>query len=520
MHHSDRIDEARPISVIICSLSDEPGLGPLLNQLKRCNPTPEVVVAMPQLCPKLQAAHESVVWVKATRGRAQQLNEGARASSGRTILFLHADSKLPDDAMVSIQEATARPGVVGGAFRLALDAEGLGFRIIEKAINFRTRCLRMPYGDQGIFLLRWVHEKIGGFRELDIMEDADLVRRARRLGDWALCESAMTTSARRWQTNGLFRTTLVNFITQIGEGMGVSHGSLRRFYDRHLSNGRPTATDKSSGRVRTVLMLVLLMAATITSIVYRSDIIRSLFGPPDVDAHEQYERREGAPSFDHSVWDAVLKDIVNADGTVDYKRLHDSPTGLNRYIEQLAECDFDALDRDGKLALLINAYNAFTLRLIVDHYPIKSIRDIPSSKRWGHKRWQIGDLTLSLEEIENDYLRGRFAEPRIHFAINCASQSCPPLRPEAFTPALLEKQLQEQTTQLHGAGSFASYDSERATLTLNPIYDWYRSDFHSDEEGLIRYAAGFMPALKRDLEKGISVSISWKTYDWSLNKTP
>jgi hypothetical protein len=151
---------------------------------------------------------------------------------------------------------------------------------------------------------------------------------------------------------------------------------------------------------------------------------------------------------------------------------------------------------------------------------VKSIRDIPKEKRWTHKRWRIGSLTLSLEEIENDYLRKRFREPRIHFALNCASEGCPPLRREAFNPTRIEGQLQEQSMALHKAGGFVSYDPSSRTLSLNPIYDWYRGDFGKGDDGVIAYVAQYLPAVAEAIKSGAEVHIKWMPYGWGLNKTP
>ncbi len=156
--------------------------------------------------------------------------------------------------------------------------------------------------------------------------------------------------------------------------------------------------------------------------------LEQAFGPAAVTLEEAYDSQQEGEAFDHALLDAVLQLHVQEGGWVDYQCLSKSTGQLDQYISSLARVNFSALSRDAKLALLINAYNAFTLRLILDHLPLESIRDIPEADRWEAKRWQIGDMKLSLLSLENDILRSQFREPRMHFAINCASVGCPPLR--------------------------------------------------------------------------------------------
>ena len=140
----------------------------------------------------------------------------------------------------------------------------------------------------------------------------------------------------------------------------------------------------------------------------------------------------GEGSFDHGVLDRLLRQHVSAPGFVNYEELAADAHILDTYLESIAGVDFAALARDEKLALLINTYNAATLQLVLDHLPLTSIKNIPTRDRWKARRWNIGGTVFSLEEIENNELRSKFIDPRIHFAINCASLGCPKLRCAAF----------------------------------------------------------------------------------------
>lgn len=240
--------------------------------------------------------------------------------------------------------------------------------------------------------------------------------------------------------------------------------------------------------------------------------------PPEVESREAFAETEGAQgaAVDHSGFDALLARVVK-DGGVDYAALAADPAALDAYLETLAAADFEALSRDGKLALLINAYNAFTLRLILDHYPLESIKDIPSAERWTAKRWALLGTTLSLDAIEHEYLRAKFQEPRIHFAINCASVSCPPLRAEAYTPAALEEQLADQARYVHGQPTWLRYDAEANALELTQLYEWFGGDFEQAAGSVPAFVARYVPELAQALEAGREPSLSYLPYDWGLN---
>lgn len=253
------------------------------------------------------------------------------------------------------------------------------------------------------------------------------------------------------------------------------------------------------------------------TLLVRPGCVSGLFGPPRVTLAEVYAGQRSGARFDHSVWDALLKNRVTPEGWVDYEALQYDMPALERYLKILAEVDFDALGRDEKLALLINAYNAFTVKLILDNWPVNSIRDIPASRRWKAQRWVIGGRRVSLEEIENDYLRARFREPRIHFAINCASVGCPPLRREAYTGERIDEQLEDQTRRVHAHERWLRVDRAGRTVYLTRLYDWYRSDFEQVAGSVLAFAARYSDALANLLKDGPAPTVRWLEYDWSLN---
>ena len=235
----------------------------------------------------------------------------------------------------------------------------------------------------------------------------------------------------------------------------------------------------------------------------------ALFGPPKPTMSEAYADAGGSARFDHALLDELLKAHVEG-YAVDYGGLEEDAATLDAYLAALGEADFDGLSRDGKLALLINAYNAFTLKLILDHRPLTSIKDIPAAQRWDAQRWVLGGRTVSLTQLEHEELRAKFIEPRIHFAINCASVGCPPLRAEAYVPERLDAQLDEQSRQLHEDDRWLSIDG--GTVRLTPLYLWYQSDFEQVAGSSLLFAARWRP----ELADG-DWTVAWKDYDWRLN---
>lgn len=171
--------------------------------------------------------------LRAVRDRAFQLNTGADVAEGSFLLFLHADTRLPAGFDTAIRSALAEPGVAGGAFRLRIDAPGWPLRLIERAVALRSRLFQMPYGDQGIFVRRETFRQIGGFPDLPIMDDFELIRRLRQQGKVKVLSLPATTSGRRWRELGPWRTTWINQKVILGYYLGMSPERLATWYNAH-----------------------------------------------------------------------------------------------------------------------------------------------------------------------------------------------------------------------------------------------------------------------------------------------
>lgn len=170
------------------------------------------------------------VVIQSPSGRGIQMNAGAAIATAPIVLFLHADTCLPMGYDGLIHETLLQPGVIAGAFNLAIAGSQSGLRLVEWGVFWRSHWLHLPYGDQGLFLKTEVFHKLGGFHNLPIMEDFVLVRRLNALGKVAIAAATVSTSDRRWQTLGIFKTTLVNQLMILGYFVGIPPTTLAQWY--------------------------------------------------------------------------------------------------------------------------------------------------------------------------------------------------------------------------------------------------------------------------------------------------
>ncbi|MGB3202031.1 MAG: TIGR04283 family arsenosugar biosynthesis glycosyltransferase [Nodosilinea sp.] len=226
------------ISVVIPALDEAANLPSVLDTIQAATQIEVIVVdggSSDGTATVAQAMGTKVV--RSAPGRSHQQNQGARVASGSILLFLHADTRLPEGFEGAIRQTLARPGVVAGAFRLTINGQGKRLRWVEWGVNLRSRLLQMPYGDQGLFVTAEVFHQLGGFPDLPMMEDFELVRQLRKLGRVAIAPEAVVTSDRRWRRLGILRTTLANQAMIIGYLLGVDPHRLARWY-RNLGKSR------------------------------------------------------------------------------------------------------------------------------------------------------------------------------------------------------------------------------------------------------------------------------------------
>ncbi|HHM12181.1 MAG TPA: DUF547 domain-containing protein [Planctomycetaceae bacterium] len=228
--------------------------------------------------------------------------------------------------------------------------------------------------------------------------------------------------------------------------------------------------------------------------------------------------------IDHSVWNDLLRKYVDKDGKVDYAAWKASPgdmARLDRYLSHLSSADPSrSASRAAKLAFWINAYNAVTIRGILREYPTTSIRR-HTSRFGGYNIWKdllliVGDHAYSLEHMEHQILR-KMKEPRIHFAIVCASNGCPILRNEAYVAQNLERQLEENARRFFQDPSKLRFDPRTRRLMLSPILKWFQEDFGSSPQEVLAAIRPYLPeSVVRAATHG-GVEIDYLSYDWNLN---
>lgn len=232
---------------------------------------------------------------------------------------------------------------------------------------------------------------------------------------------------------------------------------------------------------------------------------------------------------DYSAWQSLLSKYYDPAKGMNYKALQQNDkAALDQLRQKLAAVDVAALPRPDQLAYWINLYNISTLAVVIDHYPVDSIRDISTDllirlnvfKKPAVKT-KAGEIALN--DVENDKIREGFKDPRIHFAINCAAKSCPPIRTEPYVGARLSEQLDDQARRfLNGPhGVRLEKDGDELDLHVTKILDWFKDDFETWGGGRLAFVRKYLPADKQkqiDAARG-KVDFEFDDYDWSLNDT-
>jgi hypothetical protein len=252
-----------------------------------------------------------------------------------------------------------------------------------------------------------------------------------------------------------------------------------------------------------------------------------------------------APAYSYEGYATLLKEYVSDQGLVKYAELKANRAGLDAFVSSLSDLDttvYDAWDDKAKIAFWCNAYNAITLKYILDNYPItkgswanslrfpaNSIRQI--SGVWDTLVTPVLGKDMTLEGIENDILRGQFKEMRIHMAIVCASIGCPYLRNEPYMGDRLEQQLDDQARRFMSNPDKFRIDREKGAVYLSPIFDWFGkdfvdtytpvsgfADFSAVERAVLSFVSRYVSAMDSEYLSTGQYSVRYLDYDWSLNE--
>ncbi len=229
-----------------------------------------------------------------------------------------------------------------------------------------------------------------------------------------------------------------------------------------------------------------------------------------------------AAQFDqtHAMFSALLKRHVK-DGRVDYRALKADPAPLRLYLRKASlvqEGEFNRWSKNDRLAFLLNLYNAATLQLILDNYPVKSIKDIGGffSGPWKQKVVKLFGETTTLDQLEHGIIRPNYSEARAHFALVCGAKGCPPLRPEAYLGVRLDNQLDEQGRIFLGQSQKNRVDAAAGRVYLSPIFSWFDEDFEKQSGSVLNFVKPFFgKAHQAAFVK--RPSIKYTDYDWTLN---
>jgi len=218
----------------------------------------------------------------------------------------------------------------------------------------------------------------------------------------------------------------------------------------------------------------------------------------------------GEANFDHSPWDKLLQKHVSIQGNVNYEGFIKDQTALDGYLTSLSKMKPEAsCSRNEAMAYWINAYNAFTIKLMVDNYPLKSIIDVNGGKAWDLQFIVIKGEKYSLNNIEHDILRKKYADPRIHFAVNCASVSCPKLFNTAFFAEGLDEKLERAAKEFINNPSKNEVSADMAHISK--LFDWYKGDF-TNRGTVVDYLNRYSNT------KLTTGKITFKEYNWNINK--
>ncbi len=272
-------------------------------------------------------------------------------------------------------------------------------------------------------------------------------------------------------------------------------------------------------RVRKILAGTLLVA------------IICLAGPVASVGQTSEQIMDQAASVDHALFDALLTKHVSEDGEVDYAAIKEGDE-LTAYLEVLSKAKPELLPEKEALAYWLNAYNAYTLKLIVDNYPVKTIKEITPLRLKGlslaipkinspfeYSIAQIDGKKYSLDDIEHGIIRKQFDEPRIHFALVCAAYSCPPLRREAYVADRLDEQLDDQGYIFLLDERNNVIDSEKRHIQLSKIFKWFKSDFTKEGMSLQQFLARYYDGPTRQKLLANAFQVRYKKYNWKLNDT-
>jgi hypothetical protein len=264
---------------------------------------------------------------------------------------------------------------------------------------------------------------------------------------------------------------------------------------------------------------LLLLVTSSCETIRNNEVIRAAYYPPVVKNAKALGPNTPGEEMDHLAYASVLQQFVDEQGLVDYAAMVESPKRLQYYAFELANIELGEFGRHEQLAILLNAYNVFTLQLLLEHPEVPSIMRIPDSKRWKARRWRVGGIDVSLKELEHEIIRREYMDPRIHFALVCGAKGSPKLRSEPYTGKNLDSQLDDQARYFFRQPSNFQWNPLKGVVKISELFDWYRSDYGKDEKLVLRALMPYLiPGQAQEIKERVDeIRIQYLNYDWSLN---
>ncbi len=221
--------------------------------------------------------------------------------------------------------------------------------------------------------------------------------------------------------------------------------------------------------------------------------------------------------FSHDLCNQVLQEHVE-DGRVDYAKLKANPEQFEKYLDQLATAKPDKMSYNTQMAFWINAYNALIIKGVIDRYPIKSVKKVKLFNGFFSRlKFHVAGETYSLDHIEHDIIRKEFVDPRIHFALVCASISCPPIESTVYLPETVEERLDAVTLKFVTDPEKVRLDRDKRRVYLSKIFKWYKKDFTEGYEGVADFLSDYLSPDDAEFVLTENVEFHYLDYDWNLN---
>ena len=237
-----------------------------------------------------------------------------------------------------------------------------------------------------------------------------------------------------------------------------------------------------------------------------------------VEADSRASQPTDDASFSHELFDQVLQEHVDEKGRVNYTKLKANPKKLEAYLDLLAFADPEELSYNERLTFWINAYNAFVIKGVINHYPITSVRKVKLFNGFFFRlKFQVAGKMYTLNQIEHDIIRTEFVDPRVHFVLVCASSSCPSLGNRAFSADTIEEHLETAAFSFIQDPEKVRIDRAERTVYLSKIFKWYDDDFTEGYDGVADFLADYPPPEDAEFLESTDVKLRYLDYDWTLN---